>query len=143
MVFTNARDPHINSGNWNNPVPIAAAAGAADPRSGVAAVCPAPGIVEVFWVRPDGMVFTNARDPHINSGNWNNPVPIAAAAGAADPRSGVAAVCPAPGIVEVFWVRPDGMVFTNARDPRIDHGNWNKNPVPIAEAAGAAAVRDV
>jgi hypothetical protein len=89
------------------------------------------------------MVFTNARDPHINSGNWNNPVPIAAAAGAADPRSGVAAVCPAPGIVEVFWVRPDGMVFTNARDPRIDHGNWNKNPVPIAEAAGAAAVRDV
>jgi hypothetical protein len=35
------------------------------------------------------------------------------------------------------------MVFTNARDPRIDHGNWNKNPVPIAEAAGAAAVRDV
>jgi hypothetical protein len=143
MVFTNARDPRINSGNWNNPVPIAAAAGAADPRSGVAAVCPAPGIVEVFWVRPDGMVFTNARDPHINSGNWNNPVPIAAAAGAADPRSGVAAVCPAPGIVEVFWVRPDGMVFTNARDPRIDHGNWNKNPVPIAEAAGAAAVRDV
>ena len=142
MVFTNARDPHINNGNWNNPIPIAPNPGSADPRSGVAAVCPAPGIVEVFWVRPDGMVFTNARDPHINSGNWNNPIPIASNPGSADPRSGVAAVCAAPGIVEVFWVRPDGMVFTNARDPHINSGNWN-NPIPIAPNPGSAAIREV
>jgi len=140
MVFTNARDPHINGGNWNNPMPIAPAPGSADPRSGVAAVCPTPGIVEVFWVRPDGMVFTNARDPHINGGRWNNPIPIAPAPGSADPRSGVAAVCPTPGIVEVFWVRPDGMVFTNARDYHFNGGNWN-NPIPIAPAPGSADPR--
>lgn len=139
MVFTNARNPAFNGGNWNNPIPIAPNPGSADPRGGVAAVCPGPGIVEVFWVRPDGMVFTNARDPGINAGNWNNPIPIAPA-GAADPRSGVAAVSPAPGIVEVFWVRPDGMVFTNARDPNLNGGNWN-NPMPIAPLPGSADPR--
>ena len=142
MVFTNARDPNVNGGNWNNPIPIAPNPGSADPRSGVAAVCPAPGIVEVFWVRPDGMVFTDPRDPNVNGGNWNNPIPIAPNPGSADPRSGVAAVCPAPGIVEVFWVRPDGMVFTNARDPNVNGGNWN-NPIPIAPNPGSAAIRDV
>ncbi len=39
--------------------------------------------VEVFWIRPDGMVFTNARDPHLNNGNWNNPIPIASNPGSA------------------------------------------------------------
>jgi hypothetical protein len=87
MVFTNARDYHFNGGNWNNPIPIAPAPGSADPRSQVAAVCPAPGIVEVFWVRPDGMVFTNARDPHFNGGNWNNPIAIAPAPGSAAIRN--------------------------------------------------------
>ena len=77
MVFTNAREPNINGGRWNNPIPIAPAPGSADPRSGVAAVSPVPGIIEVFWVRPDGMVFTNAREPNINGGRWNNPIPIA------------------------------------------------------------------
>jgi hypothetical protein len=141
MVFTNARDPNINGGNWNNPMPIAPA-GSADPRSGVAAVCPAPGIIEVFWTRPDGMVFTNARDFHFNGGNWNNPIPIAPAPGSADPRSQVGAVCPAPGVVEVFWVRPDGMVFTNSRDRQFNDGKWN-NPIPIAPAPGSAVIRDI
>ena len=51
---------------------------AAVPAASSFAVCPAPGRVEVFWVRPDGMVFTNARDPKLNGGAWNNPIPIAA-----------------------------------------------------------------
>ena len=140
MVFTNAREPNINGGRWNNPIPIASAPGSADPRSGVAAVSPVPGVVEVFWVRPDGMVFTNAREPNINGGRWNNPIPIASAPGSADPRSGVAAVSPVPGIIEVFWVRPDGMVFTNAREPNINGGRWN-NPIPIASAPGSADPR--
>jgi len=29
MVFTNGRDPHINNGNWNNPIPIAPNPGSA------------------------------------------------------------------------------------------------------------------
>ena len=57
------------------------------PSSSGFAVSPAPGIVEVFWVRPDGMVFTNARDPNINGGNWNNPIPIAANPGSAAIRN--------------------------------------------------------
>ena len=102
-----------------------------------------PKAVEVFWIRPDGMVFTNARDPSFNNGNWNNPNPIAANPGSADPRSGIAAVfLHLPKIVEVFWVRPDGMVFTNARDPNFNNGNWN-NPIPIAANPGSAAIRDV
>ena len=88
------------------------------------------------------MVFTNARDPGMNGGNWNNPVPIAPLPGSADPRTGVAAVCPAAGFVEVFWVRPDGMVFINARDPNVNMGRWN-NPIPIAPAPGSAAIRVV
>jgi hypothetical protein len=107
------------------------------------AVCPGSGIVEVFWVRPDGMVFTNGRDPNINGGKWNNPIPIAPNPESADPRSGVAAVCPAPGIVEVFWVRPDGMVFTNGRDPNINGGKWN-NPInDVAPYVGSAGIRDI
>jgi hypothetical protein len=140
MVFTNARTPHLNGGRWNNPIPIAPNPGSADPRSAVAAVCPAEGIVEVFWIRPDGMVFTNARDPHINGGNWNNPIPIAPNPGSADPRGGIVAVSPAPGIVEVFWIRPDGMVFTNARHPSLNGGRWN-NPIPIAPNPGSADPR--
>jgi len=140
MVFTNARDPNINNGNWNNPIPIAPNQGSADPRSGVAAISHSPGVVEVFWIRPDGMVFTNARDPNINNGNWNNPIPIAPNPDSADPRSGVAAVSHSPRVVEVFWIRPDGMVFTNARNPRFNNGNWN-NPIPIAADPGSADPR--
>jgi len=33
MVFTNARDPNINGGNWNNPIPIAANPGSAAIRN--------------------------------------------------------------------------------------------------------------
>src|SRR5271167_1844538 len=73
--------PNFNGGKWNNPIPIAPAPGSADPRSGVAAVSSHPGEVEVFWVRPDGMVFTNSHDPNFNAGKWNNPIPIAPAPG--------------------------------------------------------------
>jgi hypothetical protein len=145
MVFTNARDPNINQGNWNNPINnVAPAPGSADPRSGVAAVSAQPGAVEVFWIRPDGMVFTNARDPNINQGNWNNPINnVAPAPGSADPRSGIAAVSAQQGTVQVFWIRPDGMVLTNARDPNINQGNWN-NPIEVGSGAdprsGVAAV---
>ena len=82
------------------------------------------------------MVFPNAR---VNGGACANPIPIAANPGSADPRSGVAAVSESPGTVEVFWVRPDGMVFTNAR---VNGGAW-ANPIPIAANAGSAAIRDV
>ena len=143
MVFTNARNPNINQGNWNNPINnVAPAPGSADPRSGVAAVSTQPGAVDVFWIRPDGMVFTNARDPNFNRGNWNNPINnVAPAPGSADPRSGVAAVSAQPGVVEVFWIRTDGMVFTNSRDPNINQGNWN-NPINnVAPAPGSADPR--
>jgi hypothetical protein len=143
MVFTNARNPNINQGNWNNPINnVAPAPGSADPRSGVAAVSTQPGAVDVFWIRPDGMVFTNARDPNFNQGNWNNPINnVAPAPGSADPRSGVAAVSAQPGVVEVFWIRTDGMVFTNSRDPNINQGNWN-NPINnVAPAPGSADPR--
>jgi hypothetical protein len=108
------------------------------------AVSPAPGWTEVFWVRPDGMVFTNAKIPGFNGGQWNNPInDVAAAAGSADPRSGVAAVSPAPGWTEVFWVRPDGMVFTNAKIPGFNGGQWN-NPInDVAPNPGSASIRDV
>ena len=98
------------------------------------------------------MVFTNGRNPNTNDGNWNQPiVDVAPNPGSADLRSGVAAVCPPPRVlevswinstVEVFWVRPDGMVFTNARHPDINNGNWN-NPIPIASNPDSAAIRDV
>jgi hypothetical protein len=129
MVFTNGRDPNFNQDNWNNPINnVAPAPGSADPRSGVAAVSAQPGAVEVFWIRPDGMVFTKSRDPNINQGNWNNPINnVAPAPGSADPRSGIAAVSTQRGTVEVFWIRPDGTVLTNARDPIINQGNWKQS----------------
>jgi hypothetical protein len=137
MVFVNARNPHYNQGNWNNPIPIAPHPGSADVRSGVAAVSRMPGAIDVFWIRPDGMVFVNARNPGFNQGNWNNPIPIAPHPGNADPRSGVAAVSSLPGSVDVFWVRPDGMVFNNSLYPNLNNGNWN-NPIPIAPNPGSA-----
>jgi len=140
MVFTNGRDPNVNRGRWNNPIAIAPNPGSADPRSGVAAISTVPGIVEVFWIRPDGMVFTNGRDPGVNGGQWNNPIAIAPNPGSADPRSGVAAVSRSPGSVEVFWVRPDGVVFTNGRDPGVNGGQWN-NPIAIAANPGSADPR--
>jgi hypothetical protein len=143
MVFTNGRIPNFNQGNWNNPINnIAPAPGSADPRSGVTAVSTAPGAVEVFWIRSDGMVFTNGRIPNFNQGNWNNPINnVAPASGSADPRSGVAAVSTAPGAVEVFWIRSDGMVFTNGRIPNLNQGNWN-NPINnVAPAPGSADPR--
>ena len=144
VVLTNARDVNTNGGHWNNPIAIAPNPGSADPRSGVAAVSPGSGIVEVFWVRPDGMVFTNGRDVSFNGGNWNNPInDVAPLAGSADPRSTLAAVSSAPGIIEVFWVRPDGMMFTNARDLNVNGARWN-NPVngaaPVARSAAVRAV---
>ena len=140
MVFVNARNPHYNQGNWNNPIPIAPNPGSADPRSGVAAVSRMPGAIDVFWVRPDGMVFVNARNPGFNNGNWNNPIPIAPNPGSADPRSGVAAVSSLPGSVDVFWVRADGIVFNNSLYPNLNNGNWN-NPIPIAPNPGSADPR--
>ncbi|MFF9158369.1 hypothetical protein ACF1AB_39790 [Streptomyces sp. NPDC014846] len=133
MVFTNVRNP---SDSWNNPINnVAPNPGSADPRAGIAAVSTAPGVVEVFWVRPDGMVFTNVRNPN---GTWNNPINnVAPNPGSADPRAGIAAVSTAPGVVEVFWVRPDGMVFTNVRNP---NGTWN-NPINnVAPNPGSAAL---
>jgi hypothetical protein len=143
MVFTNGRSPNFNQGNWNQPInPVGPAPGSADPRSGIAAVCSSPGTVEVFWIRGDGMVFTNGRSPNFNQGNWNQPInSVASAPGSADPRSGVAAVCSSPGAVEVFWIRPDGMVFTNARIPNFNQGNWNQPINSVASAAGSADPR--
>ncbi|HEV7242033.1 MAG TPA: galactose oxidase-like domain-containing protein, partial [Thermoanaerobaculia bacterium] len=140
-VVTNTRDPDINNAHWNTPTSIAPA-GSADTRSGIVSVSPTPGIVEVFWVRSDGMVLTNGRDPNINDGNWNNPISdVEPNAGSADPRTGVAAVCPSAGTVEVFWIHRDGRVLTNARDPGINNGNWN-NPISDVEPnAGSADPR--
>ena len=67
---------------------------------------------------------------------------IADKPGSADPRGGVAAVSHSPKVVEVFWIRPDGMVFTNARTPHLNNGNWN-NPIPIADNPGDAAIRNI
>ena len=132
MVFTNVRNPDLT---WNNPINnVAPNPGSADPRSGVAAVAHSSGVVEVFWIRPDGMVFTNVRNPDLT---WNNPINnVAPNPGSADPRSGVAAVAHSSGVVEVFWIRPDGMVFTNVRNPDLTWNNPINNVAPNPGSAG-------
>ena len=133
----------INDGLWASPInSVAPTPSSADPRSGIAAVSPVPGVVEVFWVRSDGMVLTNTRHPEVNGGRWSNPInDVAPSPGSADPRGGIAAVCPAAGVVEVFWIRSDGMVLTNGRHPAVSNGRWN-NPInDVAPLPGSADPR--
>jgi hypothetical protein len=37
-------------------------------------VCSSLNTAEVFWIRGDGMIFTNAQNPSVNRNNWNNPI---------------------------------------------------------------------
>ncbi len=136
-VLSNARNPAYNVGKWNYPITIAAP-GAADPRSGIAAVSREPSAIDVFWIRSDGAVLSNALNPTFNDYKWNNPITIAAP-GAADPRSGIAAVSREPSAIDVFWIRSDGAVLSNALNPTFNDYKWN-NPITIA-APGAADPR--
>src|SRR5262249_10948755 len=143
MVFTNGRHPEINGGRWNNPInAVAPNVGSADPRSGVAAVPRSAERGEGIGGRPEGMAFHNVRHPEITGGRRNNRInAVAPSVGSADPRSGVAAVATSSGAVEVFWVSPDGMVFTNVRHPEINGGRWN-NPInAVAPNVGSADPR--
>ncbi|WP_188273209.1 tyrosinase family protein [Streptomyces sp. CBMA152] len=131
VLFTNARNAN---GTWNNPIAnVAPNPGSADPNGGIAAVSTAPGLVDVFWIRSDGIIFTNARNP---DGTWNNPIAdVAPNPGSVEPNGGIAAVSTRPGLVEVFWIRSDGIVFTNARNA---NGTWNNPIANVAPNPGSA-----
>jgi hypothetical protein len=48
-----------------------------------------------------------------------------------------------PGSAEVYWVRSDGMVFSNSRHPQVNGGHWNHPANDIAHIVGSATVRMV
>jgi hypothetical protein len=122
------------------------AAGATIPGASVTTVARTPDNLDVFWVAPNGSVMTQwwvaAAD-----GGWGEHGPAfpIAPAGSARPGAPIAAVARTADNLDVFWVRPDGVVASQwwAAAPGAgwgDHGPFNIAPPGSAEEGSAIAV---
>ena len=122
------------------------AAGATIPGASVTTVARTPDNLDVFWVAPNGSVMTQwwvaAAD-----GGWGEHGPAfpIAPAGSARPGAPIAAVARTADNLDVFWVRPDGVVASQwwAAAPGAgwgDHGPFNIAPPGSAEEGSAITV---
>jgi hypothetical protein len=128
-------NPAVEAGVWHALFPLAPS-GAARPSSPMAAVTRLDGVLDVFWIGPDGGVGTTWANPTIDGGNWHQPFPIAPP-GAARLDSPLVAVTRPDAALDVFWIGPDGGVGTTWANPTIDAGNWHQ-PFPIAPPGAAS-----
>jgi hypothetical protein len=130
-VWSNWWDNNVNSGRWNTPFTIAPAGSAAPGTVTVASRN--PGHLDVFWVGNDGSVMSNWWDAGFNNGYWNTPFVVAPPKSALPSK--IAAVGRAANHVDVFWIAPDGSVWTNFWDG-FGGGPW-ATPFEIARAGSA------
>ncbi len=131
-VWSDWWDQKANNGQWNQPFRISTA-GSAEPGA-IAAVARLPEHLDVFWIGRDGSVWSNWWDQNANNGQWNQPFPIAPA-GNAEPGS-IAVVARLPEHLDVFWVGPDGSVWSNWWNQKANNGQWNQ-PFRISTAGSA------
>jgi hypothetical protein len=102
--------------NWNAPFTLAGPGSAIGP---VAVVNRMVDKVDVFWVAPDGSIWTAWW-----AGSWNAPYAMTPA-GVAGPGSPLSAVAQNPNHLDVFWHTPDGAVGTTYWDASVvGWGQW-------------------
>jgi hypothetical protein len=135
-VVTTWFNPALDSGHWHTPFPITPP-GAARANSPLAAVTRLNGLLDVYWIGPDGAIATNFANPTLQNGVWQRPFAISPP-NAAGPNSPIAAVTRFSGAVDVFWIGPDGAVATTWFNPALDSGHWH-TPFPITPRAAARA----
>jgi hypothetical protein len=124
-------DRNANGGMWNPFFTIAGPASAIGPVSAVARL---PYHLDIFWVAPDGSVWSAWWDQNAAGGAWNAPFSIAGPRSAS--AQGVWCVAREPNHLEIFWVAPDGSVWSSWWDQNANLGDWNA-PFPIAPAGSA------
>ena len=105
---------HIASGTTHAPWSAYPVSGAnvAHNSSPLAAVSRYPDHLDLFWVGPDGSVRSAWWDSHLAEG-WTGHQFAVVGANSADPRSGVTAVARRTDQVDVFWIAPDGSLWTS------------------------------
>ena len=133
--------------NWSDHAPFTIApAGSAQIGTGIAVVARNTNHLDVFWIGPNGDVWTQWWDGAPGLG-WGNHAPFTITApGMAVAGSAVAAVARQPNHLDVFWVGPDGAVWTQWWDAAAGLGWGNHGPFPVSgglvahSASGLAAV---
>jgi hypothetical protein len=139
-IATNWTNPGVDNGKWHDAFPITPP-GAAGANSGIAVSTRLNGVIDVFWMGPDGAIATNWTNPGVDNGKWHDAFPITAP-GAARADSGVAAVTRLGGALDVFWIGPDGAIATNWTNPSVDRGKWH-DAFPITPPGAAGPVSGV
>jgi hypothetical protein len=125
---------------WNHPAFPITGSGVTRVDSGVVAVARTPQHLDVFWVSAEGAVITHWADDAPISG-WfdHSPFPITAE-GAVQAGSGLAVVSRLPNHLDIFWVGPEGAVWTMWWDGAAPDGNWSGHqPFPVT-APGMAHI---
>jgi hypothetical protein len=113
-IGSTAWEVGVNSNAWAPTFPVARP-GSATANSGIAAVARTPNRVDVFWVGPDGGIGSTAWEGGVNNNAWAPTFPVTRP-GVAAAGSPIAAVASANRI-DLFWIRPDGVVASTAWDP--------------------------
>src|SRR6185436_16370815 len=68
--------------------------------------------IDVFWIAADGSVWTAWWDAAFDQGRWQQPFWIAPP-GSARTDSGLTAVAKTREHIDVFWIAPDGAIWTH------------------------------
>ncbi|MFI6959779.1 hypothetical protein ACIBJI_40740 [Nocardia sp. NPDC050408] len=113
--------------------------GAARPGAPVTAVARTADNLDVFWVAPDGAVYSQWW--HASPGHsWadHGAFPIATP-GSAEPGSAVAVVARTPDNLDVYWVGPDGSVRSQWWHAAPGHNWGDHGSLAIAPAGSARA----
>ncbi|MEV4001832.1 hypothetical protein [Actinomadura sp. NPDC049753] len=110
-IWSTHHDPREQSG-WAPPVQLAPPG-----TYRVAAVCPRPWQVLVFWTGPNRAVYGRHLDAQQAGQAWSEPFQVA------PPRSTgylatPSAICPAEGEIRLFWDAADGHIRTTHHDPQ-------------------------
>ena len=133
-VATTWFNPDLDNGRWHPPFPITPPR-AARANSPLAATTRLNGLLDVFYIGPDGAIATTFANAAIQNGRWQPPFAISPP-GAAGPASPIAAVVRFQGAVDVFWLGPNGAAATTWFNPALDNGRWH-TPFPIAPPGDA------
>lgn len=131
---------HEPTVDWSTHSPVAVTrSGAVQACSGLAVVARIPVHLDVFWIGPDGAIWTTWWDEVASNGGWDQhlPVPITPP-GAARLGSPIAAVARIPEHIDVFWIAPDGSIVTHWWDAT-PHLSWGDHPPFAITAPGSAS----
>ena len=139
-IYSTWWDAGVAGGAWEiNRVLAATPPAQATPGGAVAVVARTPNHVDLFWVHPDGSINSTWWDANVTGGAWEvNRVFAATAPSQATPGSPVAVVARTPNHMDLFWVHPDGSIYSTWWDVGVTSGAWDPNRVFATTAPGKA-----